>query len=65
MSQGEAQKAQTGAKREPYWSEREPKVSQIQHKISIKAKVAKKVRKRSPHQDEMGAFREPFSIKKR
>ena len=53
----------TGAKSEPTGAKREPKDSQIQQKIDIKDKVAKKVRKWSPHQAEMGGFRDPFSIK--
>ena len=44
-----------GAKSEPKGGQWEAKVSQIQHKINIKDKVAKKVRKRSPHKAEMGA----------
>ena len=44
-----------GAESEPTGAKRAPKVSQIRHKINIKDKVSKKVRKRSPRKDEMGA----------
>ena len=61
-----------GAKSEPKGSQSEPKGAkrdqngdQIQHKINIKDKVAKREQKGSPHQDEMDDFWEPFSIKNR
>ena len=50
-----------GAKTEPTGAKREPKVNQIQHKMHIKDKVAKKMRKKPPVGDFAGPFWEPFS----
>ena len=61
-----------GAKSEPKGSQSEPKGAkrdqngdQIQHKINIKDKVAKRSPKRSLHREFPGPFWVPFSIKKR
>ena len=57
-----------GAKSEPKGSQSEPKGAkrdqngdQIQHKINIKGRVAKRSPKWSPHNPDLGPFWEPFS----
>ena len=61
-----------GAKSEPKGSQSEPKGAkrdqngdQIQHKINIKDRVAKKSQKGMVPGNEIGPFWEPFSIKNR
>ena len=63
VSQKGAKGSQKWTKGEPRGGKSEPKVSQIQHKINIKNRIAKRELKRSPHRDSPGPFWEPFSIK--